>query len=137
MSRLVRILIAAAVLAVPAAAAALIVKPPYVTNCHSAEYKPRSITLSCGDGTSLVRKLSWTSWKTTTARANGQYAVNPCNPNCASGKFKFYKVSVVVSKPRVCGHIKHLVFTRIAITFVDQKPGPNRTMRETLGCPLS
>ena len=88
MSRLVRIVIAVAVLGLPAAAGAIIIKPTYVTNCHEAVYKPRSITLSCGDASTLLRKLSWTRWRANSANGNGQYAVNPCNPNCAAGKFK-------------------------------------------------
>jgi hypothetical protein len=136
MSRLVRIVIAVAVLALPAAAGAIIIKPTYVTNCHQAVYRPRSITLSCGDASTLLRRLSWTSWRARSASGDGQYAVNPCNPNCAAGKFKFYEVSVVLSRPRVCRKVNHLVFNRAAITFVNQKPGPDRTMRETLGCPL-
>jgi hypothetical protein len=138
MSRKIRIAFVVALVALPAAvaAAALRASPVLVTNCHEALYKPKSITLSCGDASTVLTKLTWKTWTSTTAGGKGVYNVNPCVPNCVSGKFKHYPVSVALSSPKRCTNPKRTVFDRIAITFTNQKPGKNNPMRETLGCPL-
>jgi len=56
-----------------------------VTNCTSAQYKPRTLVITCGDAGILLQKLRWTSWTRTRASGSGVEAVNDCNPDCAAG----------------------------------------------------
>jgi hypothetical protein len=127
----VRILMALCVLAVPAAALAAGGSRVYVANCTKAVYKPKRITLACGDGTSSLSALKWTSWTGSQASGRGTENVDTCKPDCVSGKVKHVAATVTLSKPTHCkGLNKHKIFKRLALKFTT---GKSQTM--TLGCP--
>ncbi len=135
---LTRIALLVALAAVPALALAASPSQVLVTNCHRAEYKPKSISLSCGDANNLLIKLKWSSWTTTNATGAGINQVNPCTPNCASSRSKPYPVNVTLSKPKACKNRSHKVFNRVTLTYTGKRPpGSKKTETDTLGCPLS
>jgi hypothetical protein len=136
MKSLTRILPLAVLAAVPAVALAASPKV-WLTNCHKVAYKPRSLSLSCGDANNTLRQLTWSSWTSTKATGKGINDVNPCTPNCASSRTKPYPATVTLSHPKLCKNVGLKVFNRITLTYTDKRPGPEKTVTETLGCPLT
>jgi len=65
-----------------------------------AEVRPSTFIISCGDGNSYLTKLKWSAWGSSTARADGVYTVNNCDPYCAAGKFVSSDAVVALSKPK-------------------------------------
>lgn len=131
MGKAFRILILVGVLAVPAVAlAASKASQVYVSSCTKASYKPKTITISCGDGADVLKGLKWTNWTTTKASGHGTDYVNQCRPDCVSGKIKKTPATIALSKPVKCQGIKHKVFKTARLTLSGQKA---RTVK--LGCP--
>lgn len=132
MGRVLRILVLACVLAVPAVAlAAGSAGQPYVSNCSKAVYKPKRMTLACGDGTVSLSGLKWTSWSSQQASGHGTENVDSCKPDCVSGKVKHTAAAVTLSRPAQCkGVKKHKLFKRLVLKFTT---GKSQTMK--LGCP--
>jgi len=64
-----------------------------------AEVRPSTFTISCADGNSYLTKLKWSSWGST-ARADGVFTINNCDPYCAAGKFVSSEAVVTLSKPK-------------------------------------
>jgi hypothetical protein len=133
--RLLRTGVIIGVLAVPAVALASPgPKTVYAITCLQETFKPKQITVACGDGTVRVSKLKWTSWSTTQARASGVYQVNKCKPDCASGRTQSFPVKITLSRPKTCPGRKHKAFGRLSYAFGAKhpKPSPRRT---SLPCP--
>ena len=86
-------LIAVAVL-IAVSASAFASSPLKITNCNTAVSRPKLLTLSCGDGNTVLKGLSWSSFGGSTARAKGTFLMNTCEPNCAAGKDVSFKVNV-------------------------------------------
>jgi hypothetical protein len=126
----------AALVALPAAALASAgPRQVWVTDCFKSAYKPKSITIACGDASNILVKLTWSSWSRTKAVGSGKDAVNMCTPNCAAGHFTYHRVTATLSKPIHCSGRKHRVFNRLTLKFKGQS-GPNGTQKVILGCPL-
>jgi hypothetical protein len=106
-----------------------------ITNCIKASVRPKTLTLTCGDGNTVLTGLHWSSFGGPVARAGGTFETNTCNPNCAQGKVVRYPVTAKATDPRTCR--KGLrVYNKLALVFTGRAPssavGPKRW---TLGCP--
>ncbi|MGA7704742.1 MAG: hypothetical protein WB998_07585 [Solirubrobacteraceae bacterium] len=73
-----------------------------ITNCVTAGVRPKTLTLTCGDGNTVLSGLRWSSFGGAVARASGTFETNTCEPNCAQGKVVRYPVSTKASSPRSC-----------------------------------
>lgn len=103
--------------------------------CQEPKYRPRSIIVTCADaGVSLIR-LRWSRWRTRVASARGLARINLCDPNCAAGPIRRYRVTVTLSRPRLCENTGKRQFTRILYRFTGPRPRGYRK-RETFsfGC---
>jgi hypothetical protein len=112
--------VAVALVALPAAAGgATHVRIP---SCgDKPDYKPRTVIMSCGDGAFRIVKLDWVKWGKKTAIGNGTAKILSCDPNCAEGKVKSYKVKLTAGKPVACSK-GNRQFLRLTYTFPDRKP---------------
>jgi hypothetical protein len=106
--------------------------------CTKEKYKPKEIVLACGDGASLLRQLSWSSWTTTGASGKGQNAVNDCKPACFKGHFHNFPVKVTLSKPVKCKGHRHKVFNWVKVRYTAKRPPgiKKSTFTQKLGCPV-
>jgi hypothetical protein len=94
--------------------------------------KPASIVYT-GDGSGFFagarktkhrdKPLKWSSWTASGGQGSGFNWVNNCNPNCAGGTFRAFAVKLDAYRPRRLGG--HRVFTRMKVTYTDQKPSHN------------
>jgi hypothetical protein len=136
-SRLIRVLSAAALVALPTVAlAASSSSQVWVTNCTKEQYKPSTLVLACIDGYVYLTKLKWTAWTGSQATGSGTEVANDCKPNCVSGHFHGYPVSVVLSKPKTCHKQTHRVFDDLKVTFTGTRPASTaKTLKLALGCP--
>ena len=82
---LASVLFAAAALIATFAIGASAAAPLKITNCNRAASQPKLLTLTCGDGNTVVKGLSWSAFGGTTAQAKGTFVTNTCEPNCAAG----------------------------------------------------
>jgi hypothetical protein len=126
--------IAAAIAAV-GAIAAFAASPLKVTNCNSASSRPKSLTLTCGDGNTVLKGLEWSSFGGASALAKGTFVINLCEPNCAAGKDVSYPVTAKASGQRSCK--KGLrVYSKLTLRFTGRLPkSASRLKNWTLGCP--
>jgi hypothetical protein len=123
--RLLRISVVIGVIAVPAVAlAAPGRKTVFAINCLQEQFKPKQITIACGDGTVRVSKLKWTSWSSSQAKASGVYKVDKCNPDCASGRTQSFPVKITLSRPKTCPGHTHNAFGRLSYAFGAKHPKP-------------
>lgn len=67
---------------------------------HKLESKPKTFTLSCGDGNVGLVGVTWKTFGGSTARGSGTLVVNECEPNCAAGKLVKNRVRILASKPQ-------------------------------------
>jgi hypothetical protein len=133
--RLLRISALIGVIAVPAVAlAAPGPKTVFAINCLREQFKPKQITIACGDGTVRVSRLKWTSWSSSQAKASGVYKVDRCNPDCASGRTQSFPVTITLSRPKSCPGHKHKAFGRLSYAFGAKHPKPT-PRRISLPCP--
>lgn len=135
MGRLLRICVLIGVIAAPAVAlAAPGPKTVYAINCLQEKFKPKQITVACGDGAVSVSKLKWTSWSRTQAQASGVYQVNSCKPDCAAGHERSFPVTITLSRPKTCPGRKHKAFGRLSYKFGASRPKPTPA-HTSLPCP--
>jgi hypothetical protein len=106
-----------------------------ITNCVKASARPKTLTLTCGDGNTVLSGLRWSSFGAASARAHGTFAMNTCNPNCAQGKVVRYPVAVKASDPRGCkGSLR--VYDKLTLQFTGRSPSSAASLKRwTLGCP--
>jgi hypothetical protein len=118
-----------------AAIAASAASPLKITNCNRAASRPKLLTLTCGDGDTVLKGLSWSSFGAATARARGTLVMNTCNPNCAQGKDVSYPVRVQATNPRGCkGGVR--VYDKLTLQFTGRSPRSSVGLKRwTLGCP--
>jgi hypothetical protein len=136
--RLLRITVGLAIVAAPAVALASGgSRQVWVTNCIKEQYKPGTVFIACGDGSDYLTKLSWSSWSATQASGKGTDEVNLCDPDCVSGHFKSYAVTVALSQPTSCHKRKHKVFNLLKLTYTGSHPkGFKQHEMVSLGCPF-
>lgn len=94
----------------------------YVYNCGIVDYKPESITKYCADEGVVVGYIQWDTWSAEGATGVGKYAINPCVPNCVSGKWEYADVKVKLTKSVLDKGKK--VLTQIEVTTTDGKKLP-------------
>jgi hypothetical protein len=127
--RLLLAVLAAAVLAGPAAGAA---HPTVLPNCLGApRVKPETIVLACGDGNESVSGITWTGWGSTFAAGRGTISIDDCTPNCAAGHDHSYPVVVLVTGREACTSGK-TAYARVTIAFLDSRP--HTTVSQTFPC---
>jgi hypothetical protein len=137
--RLHKLLLASATLAGAIAAvgaiAAFAASPLKITNCNQASSRPKSLTLACGDGNTVLKGLKWSSFGGATAQAKGTLEMNTCEPNCAQGKDVSYPVKLKATSPRTCKNGLR-VYNKLMIQFTGRAPRSASTLKRwTLGCP--
>jgi hypothetical protein len=125
-SVMLRTLLAAACVAALTAAVATssaggATKVLFPAKCEVPTYKPRSIVVTCGDANTVLTKIVWDKWNSSSAAGEGTAKVNECKPNCAAGKFRNHPASVQLSKPKDCGRVTQ--FTKLVLLFEDAKAG--------------
>jgi len=126
--------LAAAILAV-GAIAAFAASPLKINNCVKASSRPKSLTLACGDGNTVLKGLKWSSFGGASAQAKGTLEMNTCEPNCAAGKDVSYPVSVKATSPRTCKKGVR-VYNKLALQFTGRAPKSAGSLKNwTLGCP--
>ena len=129
------VLAAAALLAAGAISAGA-VSPLKITNCNSASSRPKLLTLTCGDGDTVLKGLRWSSFGGSIARAKGTFVMNTCEPDCAAGRDVSFRANVKATSPRACKRGLR-VYNKLTLQFIGQAPADsNDFMRWTLGCPL-
>jgi hypothetical protein len=104
----------------------------YVSNCETQVYKPKTITVFCGDAGVIINKIKYSSYGAKTAAGTGTAVVNLCEPNCAAGKTKNYKVKFKLSQVTQCGDSYQ--FRKLQMTYVGAKPKGDRTINQKYAC---
>jgi len=106
-----------------------------ITNCTTAASRPKSVTLTCGDGNTVLTKLTWSSFGGSTAAARGTFETNTCKPNCAAGKVLKYPVTIRAGGSLTCKHGVR-VYAKLSIAFKGKVPAYVRPYRSwTFRCP--
>ncbi len=135
--RLMTCALAACAVAIPASQAlASSTRGVKISNCTRALTRPRTVVLTCGDGTIALEKLNWSSFGGKSASAKGTISVNTCEPDCASSRSKSYPVKIVASTPKRCMG-KLSVYGSVAISFTGAKPKDASSLKHSsLACPF-
>lgn len=127
-------LLAAALVIAAFAMSASAASPTKITNCNKSASRPKTLTLTCGDGNTYLKGMSWSSSGGATAKGKGTFVTNTCKPNCAEGKNVSYPVSVVATGSKKCKGVK--VYAKLSLTFTGaKKPGKSVARSWTFGCP--
>jgi hypothetical protein len=133
--RLIAIAALAAILVLAVAMGASASSPVKITNCNTAASRPKLLTLTCGDGNTVLKGLRWSTFGGNSAQASGTFVTNTCEPNCAAGKDVSYPVTAMASAPRNCG-LGIRVYDRLTLTFTGRAPKSSASLKRwTLGCP--
>jgi hypothetical protein len=128
-------LLAAAISVGALAMSASATAPLKITNCNKTASRPKLLTLTCGDGNTVLKAMTWSSFGGASAAGKGTFVTNTCKPNCAQGKDVSYPVSVRASASKKCkGGVK--VYEKIALTFTARKPAADIPRSYKLGCPV-
>jgi len=106
----------AAAFSTPAAgAAATASHPKVISSCGAAHFKPKSFVLTCADGYTQIKHVTYKSWTSSGAEGKGRYVYNTCHPYCAAGTFKHHPVTFSL------GRVRHVhgqrLFTRMYVTY--------------------
>jgi hypothetical protein len=117
-----KITIVLALLAVPSAALAANTSQPQAINCQQLQFKPKRITLSCGDGGTWLGKLKWSSWNNAQAVGTGNFTAINCTPDCAAGTSHSVAVKVTLSKPKTCPNQINPAFKQAVISYEGTRP---------------
>jgi hypothetical protein len=126
--------LAAAIVAAGAIAASA-ASPLKITNCFHASSSPKSVTLTCGDGNTVLKGLKWSGFGGASAQAKGMFVMNTCEPDCAAGKDVSYPVTVKATSPRTCKQGVR-VYNKLTLKFTGRAPKSSSTLKRwTLGCP--
>jgi len=109
--------------------------PLKITNCNTAASRPRLLTLTCGDGNTVLKGLSWSTFGGSSAQAKGTFVMNTCEPDCAAGKDVSYPVTVKATSPRTCKKGVR-VYNKLTIQFTGRAPKSASSLKNwTPGCP--
>jgi hypothetical protein len=93
-------------------------------DCTKPKVEPKSITLTCGDAQTVLKRLGWDEWNLPKVKGQGQLWVNDCDPNCAAGSFDKFdvKVRLLNPKPAECGGQTLPMYSRAHIRFKNEAP---------------
>lgn len=75
------------------------------------QFKPKTITIACGDAGYTIEELTWTSWTNDSAVAKGEAHFKGDNP---------YPVSITLDAPEAKGPQRW--FSHLSVTFTARKP---------------
>jgi hypothetical protein len=97
----------------------------YVANvvCVGRAYKPRTITIACGDGQFFAAHLRYKSYGRAFASAAGKLVENDCTPSCAGGRDISYPGRIRLSRIEKCDGGSY--YERISWTFTGVSPNPS------------
>jgi hypothetical protein len=105
----------------------------WINNCGPLVSAPRELVLACGDANYLLANLRWRGWGKPSATATGVARANTCTPNCASGKFRSYRMTATASKLSACGKARY--YATLTIVYPGARPqGIAKRDVHTLGC---
>ena len=105
----------------------------FPVDCEHNVFKPRSITVTCADANFRLTNVRWTSYTASSARGRATARIDTCEPDCVSGTFRTYRVTVTLTRARQCGDVPQ--FTRLAVIFQGSPPqGFERAERQRFGC---
>jgi hypothetical protein len=122
--------IAIAVFAMSASAAS----PLKITNCNKAASSPKLLTLTCGDGNTVLKGMTWSNFGDAKASGKGTFTSNTCNPNCAEGKNVSYPVSIKAEGSKKCKGAT--VYAKLSLTYPGaRKPPPSEPRKWFFRCP--
>jgi hypothetical protein len=122
--------IAIAAVAIPASAAS----PLKITNCNKAASRPKLLTLTCGDGNTVLKGMAWSSFGGAKAAGKGTFTSNTCNPDCAEGKDVSYPVSVKAEGSKKCKGAT--VYAKLSLSYPGaRKPPPSEPRKWFFRCP--
>ena len=108
--------------------------PLKITNCNKAASRPKLLTLTCGDGNTALKGMSWSSFGGATAAGKGTFVTNTCEPNCAEGKNVSYPVSVKATGSKKCKGAT--VYAKLSLTYTGpKKPPPSEPRKWFFLCP--
>jgi len=98
---------------------------PFAINCYKEQFKPKRITIACGDAGIWLSKLKWSSWGSSNAKGAGTYNQNDCTPDCADGHFHYYpSLEVLWGSATVKGHPAERRYTKLTVIFTGKKRPP-------------
>lgn len=102
-------------------------------DCQHNVFKPKSIVVTCADANFMIKKITYSSYGTKSAKGSGTASVNGCDPNCAAGTFQSYPVTFALSRVGQCGDVPQ--FRRLTVTFTGAKPkGQAKTLVQPFRC---
>jgi len=123
MRNALKVTVLVAFLAVPSVALATSASSRSLAiNCNQEQFKPKRITIACGDAGIYLGKLKWSNWGSSSASATGTYNQNTCTPDCAAGHIKSFPVKVTLSKPKACSIQANPAFRQAALTYTGSHP---------------
>lgn len=136
---------AVAVIAVVASVAVLSAGPASAAHpttyapqkCSKPKVRPSLIILTCADAKLGVKMKHWTHWNGHNGAGKGVVFANTCDPDCASGGWRYYPAKVKVTKPRkrTCNGRKGLrMFTRIKFDWRGPAPPSSVPSKYGLFC---
>ena len=129
-SALLAVAIAIATFAMSASAAS----PLKITNCNKAASSPKLLTLTCGDGNTVLKGMTWSSFGAATATGKGTFVSNTCEPSCAEGKNVSYAVTVKAMGSKKCKGAT--VYAKLSLTYTGtKKPPPSEPRKWFFPCP--
>ena len=99
-------------------------------------FKPTKIILTCGDGSTRVKKIKWSHWGTDEATGSGTFEVNQCQPTCSNGSIKRYKATTLrLYRPKSCPEADRREWSRLRFAFPTKHPsGYHRKNKQKLRC---
>jgi hypothetical protein len=94
--------------------------------------RPRSLVLACADANFYATGIRWTTWKASSATGSGTAHLNDCDPYCAAGHFRTYRIALRLGVPRRCHG--RLELTQVTWSFPGRKPAGPRRGSQTFRC---
>jgi hypothetical protein len=117
--------------AVPLAAAA---NPTVLPDCAGKPVaKPKSVVLACADAGVTAGSVTWTGWGTAKARGAGIASVNDCDPNCAAGHLRQYKIALVAAGTERCPS-GQTAYARVTYSWIGNTPYPKTSQLVLFPC---
>jgi hypothetical protein len=129
------VLLAAAIAIAALTISASAATPLKITNCNKAASRPKLLTLTCGDGNTVLKGMTWSSFGGMTASGKGTFVTNTCEPNCSEGKNVSYPVTVKAMGSKKCKK-GATVYAKLSLTYTGaKKPPPSEPRKWFFRCP--
>jgi len=94
----------------------------YTFECELISRKPEVLTTVCADFGEVVQDINWSKWSVYGAEGEGEYSVNDCKPDCASGNRYSVPVKVFLSDVTTDG--KNFFLNTLTFTPVSEFSAP-------------